>query len=369
MTDTVKKIHQISRDGTVTFGDASINVWEEGLTGSWDEREAWEAKFKQQVFKRILQQLNRLGWSCKVPEVDARDVAHYGYKISAAGARRERLCHKGDLQADLNISGRTIQLKMFQCVNAPDRPDHGGRYQSDKEHHMPYVMRLEMERTRRRIRDYLCNVFDGYTFKSESGDGRHAKRGINGVTALEIIEGCYKTSWHFKGDPASMTEYDHKHNSTSAEGLKVTHGQRVWLADNKGRICTGIAYYNINNMWWVALGKYAVTNECCLSLYVVQPENIRVKRNERHRRRRLEGLLSDAIKAMDFKRAEVLKNLIFKPEEPLFVLWNEEHQLFHRSGFSGYTKSAVEAGKFTSEEIKRWGNDSQNKVMPLQEAV
>jgi len=369
MTEKNKKSGQIKREGNVTFGDASINIWEEGLTGNWAEREAWEAKFKHQVFKRILQQLNRLGWTCKVPEVDTRDVEHYGYKISIAAARRERLCNKGDLHADLNISGRTIQLEMFQSVNAPDRPDHGGRYQSDKEHHMPYVMRLEMERTRRRIRDYLCNVFEGYAFNSKSSDGRNTKRGINGVTALEFIEGCYKTSSHFKGDPSAMTEYDQKHNSTSAEGLKVTHGQRVWFTDYKGRICSGIAYYNINNMWWVVSGKYGVKNECCHSLYVVQPENIRVKRNAHQRRRRLEALLSDAIKVMDFKRAEVIKNLIFKPAEPLFVLWNEEHQLYHRSGFSGYTKSAVDAGKFTHEEIKRWGNDSHNKVMPLQEAV
>ena len=29
---------------------------------------------------------------------------------------------------------------------------------------MPYLLRLEMERTRRRIRDYLCAVFSGYRF-------------------------------------------------------------------------------------------------------------------------------------------------------------------------------------------------------------
>ncbi|AZD65984.1 hypothetical protein SAMN04489802_4410 [Pseudomonas chlororaphis] len=40
-------------------------------------------------------------------------------------------------------------------------------YQSDKEKHIPYLMRQEMEHTRRRIRTYLCNVFSGYYFDEE----------------------------------------------------------------------------------------------------------------------------------------------------------------------------------------------------------
>ncbi len=75
-----------------------------------------------------------------------------------------RWCSKGDLKADLKVSGRSITFEMFQNVNAPDRPDHGGRHQSNKEFHMPYVMRLEMERTHRKIRDYLCAVFTDYKF-------------------------------------------------------------------------------------------------------------------------------------------------------------------------------------------------------------
>ncbi|MCC3733691.1 hypothetical protein LLS47_12210 [Rouxiella badensis] len=363
-----KAITQIDRQGTVIFGDAEIYVREEGLAGTWQERDAWEAEFKRVVFKRILQQLNRMGWKCKVPDIDAQDILSYGYKISAASARSKRLCQKGNLHADLDISGRCIKFEMFQNLNAPDRPDHGGRYQSDKERHMPYVMRLEMERTRRHIRKYLCNVFSGYKFEAKRHDGRSARLGVDGLTALQFIQGCYETSSHFKGDPATMSDYDREHNSQSAEGETIKHGQRVWYADYQGRICTGIAYYNINNMWWVASGRYGVSNISSFSIYTKIPENPRIKRNERQSRRRLECLLSEAVKLMDFKRAEVLKNILFKPNEPLFVLWNEEHQLYHRSGFSGYTRDTVYAGKFTQDELKRWGNDSINKIMPLQEA-
>ena len=56
---------QIERTGTVSFYDASLNVWEspEGMVLG-----AWENEFKKAVFLRIVQQLNRMGWTCKIPE-------------------------------------------------------------------------------------------------------------------------------------------------------------------------------------------------------------------------------------------------------------------------------------------------------------
>ncbi|WP_017339212.1 hypothetical protein [Pseudomonas fluorescens] len=134
---------QIQREGRVTFGEARLAVWEEGIPREWDAKVIWERKFKREVFKRIIQTLNRIGWT----------VGEQTHIFTDNNARH---CVKGNLQADLKICGRSIELEFFQSVNTPDRADHGGRYQSDKEKHMPYLVRLEMERTRSRIRDYLC---------------------------------------------------------------------------------------------------------------------------------------------------------------------------------------------------------------------
>lgn len=129
----------------------------------WDQENAREGEYRNQVLKRIVQTLHRSGWTCAMPELKERDQ----YGITENFRRNKRVCSKGNLKADLELSGASITVQMFQNVNAPDRPDHDGRYQSDKEKHMPCLMRLEMERTRRRIRTYLYNIFSGHYFDEE----------------------------------------------------------------------------------------------------------------------------------------------------------------------------------------------------------
>jgi len=354
--------NRIDRTGTINFGDASLSICEEGISqaradGGWDAAQAWERQFKRDVFKRIVQTLNRLGWT----------VGESTYIFTG---NNNRYCTKGDLQADLKLSGRCIQFEMFQCVNAPDRADHGGRYQGEKEAHMPYVMRLEMERTRRRIRDYLSNVFTGYAFNEKSGSGRSAKRGPMHLTALEWIAECYRSSCHFKGDwdayfaansSRSMAGCFNS-NRRSGDGTLLVHGQPVWCFDSRGRIQQGTAYYNINNMWWVALGRYDVTNKGSFELYATCPDNPRVKRNADRRRQRLEAELNTAVKAMKFERAAQLRDILFPGDQQLFHVWHSEHQLYHRAGFRGYTADQSQAGKFTADEVHGW-DKAPNKVV------
>lgn len=336
----------IIRTGKIHLGDAELSVWEEKVD---------EMEFKKAVFKRIIQQLNRLGWTLSIPQEKADSY-------SPNFARKFRYCVKGDLKADLSISGRAIELKFFQNLNAPDRPDHEGRYQYNKEKHMPYLMLLEMRRTRNVIVKYLTNIFTGYAVDIEHA--RSKMRSVPGeLTALEWVNQQYKESWHFKGD---LTKYKISDcNRKSAEGKPLEHGQRVYYFDWHGRIQTGIAYYNINNMWWVVSGKYGRSNEACHSLYTELPQNFRIKRNDRLRRKRLESMLSKAVEKMDFLRAHQLKGLLFSPDEQLYRVFHKEHQLYHCSGFSGYTKDPNYAGKFTIEECKRFGNNHQNLIEPI----
>ena len=354
----------IQRTGMVSFGDASLSIWEDGIAaarkaGGWHAAAEWEREFKRDVFARIVQQLNRLGWTCKIPE-------DYIKKYSRSFAEGYRCCHKGALKGFLEISGRCIKFEMWQGVNTPTRPDHGGQYESNKEAIMPYVLRLEMERTRRRIRDYLCNVMDGYTFDATH---RSIYRKPLERTAMECIQQRYAESIHFKG--GDWDKYKARPgmscNLKSADGVMLDHGQRVWFYDDKGRINTGIAYYNINNMWWVVTGRHGYTNIANFELYATLPENFRVKRNGKIRRRRLEGELSKAIKAMDFERAATIRDLIFPRGERLFVVWHEDRKAYHCANFQGYTTNITDAGKFTKTEVRGWAK-APNKVIQLEAA-
>lgn len=351
---------QINREGTVNFGDASLSIWEEPGRQAMLGGE-WGCTFKRQVFARIIQQLKRLGWTVG----SWKDAAHY--KVIA---NDHRSCNKGALRGELEVSGRTIKFEMFQPVNCPTRPDNEGRYESDKEGVMPYLLRLEMERTRRHLRDYLRGVFSGYRF-----DTRHYSIYYKPLekTAMERIRDRYAESSRFKGDWESWISKKGGmngwfcSNQETADGAQLQHGQRVWFHDWHGRTCTGTAYYNINNMWWVVTGKYDLRNMACFELYTQCPENPRIKRNGKRRRQRLEKELAKAVKAMDFKRAELLKNILFPQPTELFLLWHREHKAYHCPQWQGYTTNPVDAGRFTQEELKDWG--LLNDIIPVKEAA
>lgn len=336
---------QINRTGTVSFHDASLSVWEEGESPQGQHcglAPEWERQFKRQVFARIVQTLNRLGWN--VGPWDEADK----YRCIANGRRS---CRKGDLHGHLEISGRSIEFKMWQDLVVPDRKDGRGRYSFDKELHMPYVLRLEMERTRRSIRGYLCNVFSGYSFKPDTG-GRSMR--AKGRTALESIAASYAESWHFKG---SQEQFEREYagltyNVKSADGVMLKHCQRVWFFDEKGRCCTGTAYYNINNMWWVACGRFGLRNIASFEIYTICQPSPRVKRNAGLRRKRLEQEMQKAVAAMRFERAAVLRDLLFPNGEQLFMIQVKKDGLYFAANYCGYRSSPVDAGKYSREELR-----------------
>lgn len=353
----------IDRSGTVNFGDASISIWEEGISGAraaggYQAEKAWERAFKRDVFARIIQTLNRLGWTCVMPEIDPHSVKHYGGDIARWSAERQRFCTKGELKADLDMSGRTISLKMFQSVNAPDRPDHDGRYQNDLEGHMPYVMRLEMERTRRKIRDYLCNVFTGYIFRQPN-----PKLGPSGVTALEYAAHARRDSGHYV--PAlDRARISNGGQDKSADGYQLENGTQVYAINYDGRVISGVAFYSLNGNWQIVTGRYDLTYVWHNQVYVKSPGNVRVKRNADRRRKRLESEMAKAVKAMKFERAAQLRDVLFPGDQQLFNVWHHEHQLYHRAGFCGYTADQSQAGKFTADEVRGW-DAAPNKVQPI----
>ncbi|ELT7510384.1 hypothetical protein QPG32_004121 [Salmonella enterica] len=346
---------QIKRNGKISIGDARLCIYEDPDRVD----DAYEREFKREVFRRIIQTLNRLGWLVEIPQ---DKIEQY----SVSFARNFRYCTKGDLKADLSTCGRSIELEFFQNVNAPDRPDHEGRYQSDKEKHMPYLLRLEMLRTRKRIITYLTNVFDEYSLAEPHYSWKDI--GPGKLTNMDVIEADYRSSWHYHGN---WEEYLKKNpymssgrNSTSAEGHQLAPGMRVWWFDWKGRIMTGTAWYHINNMWYVTWGRYGINNIASFGIFTQLPENPRMKRNQRLRRRKLEGLLGDAITRMDYLRAHEIKQMLYPDNEPLYRLFHTVHQLYHLPGFNGYTKDPNYAGKFRRKEVERFNNDD-NRIEPV----
>ena len=344
---------RIDRTGTINFGDASITIWEEGISqarneGGFAGEKAWRVQFKRQVFARVVQTLNRIGWT-----VGPWDKTEQ-YKCIALN---HRTCSKGDLKGELDISGRCIKFEMWQDVT-PSENRSGGRYDFGKEARMPYVLRLEMERARRRIRDYLCNVFIGYAFQE-----LHPKLGPQGLTALEYASHSRRTSGHYVAE-LDRARFCNSGNDESADGYQLENGTPVYAIDRDGRVISGVAFYSLNGNWQVVTGRYDLTHVWHKQIFVKSPGNVRVKRNADRRRKRLEAEMAAAVKAMKFERAAQLRDILFPGDQELFNVWHDEHQLYHRAGFSGYTADQSQAGKFTAAEVRGW-DCAPNRVRPL----
>ncbi len=307
-----------SRTGVVSFGDACVSIWEEpGAPLSWGN--TWEPAFKRDVFARIVQTLNRLGWTCTMPPVDPHSVKAYGGNVERRSRERQRFCVKGDLKADLNLSGRCIEFQMFQSVNCPTRPDHEGRYESNKEACMPYVLRLEMERTRRRIRDYLCNVFDGYAFQppkivSPNPDPlAYFNSGWDGE--YERKRGTHRFERDASGWPSDRELSSW--SRTDQDGARLEHGSIRYARDHKGRLLRGRVYGGINGMWMLVYGpgRRDHMHETAATLFTLAQGMPRKQVPAYVRLKRLQGELDKAVKAMNFERAAVLRDILH-PQPP-----------------------------------------------------
>ena len=346
-------IGRINRAGTITFSDATLSIYEDGISaaraaGGWPTAKAWERQFKRDVFARIVQALHRIGWT--VGPWDKADQ----YK---AIALEHRTCSKGDLKGELDVSGRCIKFEMWQDVT-PSENSNGGRYDFGKEARMPYLLRIEMERTRRRIRDYLLNVLTDYRFKPSD-----PKIGINGATALEYAKHSQRSSGHYV-ERLGRASFNSPDNGFTRDGVAIEDGAKVYAITSAGRVIYGAAHYSLNGRWMVVTGTHGVEWADHRELYAACPGDPRVKRNARQRSNRLQGEMAKAIKAMNFERAAVLRDILFPGNPPLFAIWHAESNVYHRAGCRGYTSDLSQAGKFTADEVRGWDR-APNKVIQI----
>jgi hypothetical protein len=327
------------RTGIICMHDASLSVMEEGIpniNSGFKARDAWEDKFKADVFDRIVATLAESGW-----KVGTWDRA----KLYPAIAANHYTCHHpSGLDAELSVSGRCVELNMWQDVTPSENPN-GGQYDFDKLKRMPYLLRLQVERTRQRVTKALCGAFPSYSVKPAA-----PVLGMMGSTAEEMARHRRVNSGHYKPE-LDRAEISMASNAIARDGGTIEHGGRVWALDHKGRVVTGTAYYSLGSQWQIVTGRYGLLYCSMSEIFTQPPDNLRVKRNQRERRMRLEREMQAAIKSMNFKRAEVLKGILF-PEGPLYAIWSKKHGNYFDVMYCGYQERLSDAGKYTRDELK-----------------
>ena len=94
---------------------------------------------------------------------------------------------------------------------------------------------------------------------------------INKLRINKHIHGDVTCLDDIRKDIMDRKSYDRDHNSTDRDGKFILSGTRKYFYDYRtGRIATGMAYHNINNMWWVICNK-ELRNICCSDLFDYSP--------------------------------------------------------------------------------------------------
>lgn len=322
--------------GTIHYGDSSLIISADRPDfKNWSKEEAhWKSQLHIQIFTLVLKELNHLGFSIK-------------QQNNIFTGPNSKYCRKGDLRLNVIVEYGSIKFDFYQNVNAPNRPDHGGCYEHNQHKLMPYLMLLEMKRTRNRIKKL---IMDNYDF---SFDENFPKKGFwdcvgpHGITAFEWIQKEYQQDGMTQEKLESSHGYNSSYNNQSADKKRLTQGQIVWFYDRKGRLNFGKAYYRSNSMWWVVTGNYAHVIESSHSLFVEKPHDIREKRNKDVRKYIISQVIFDAKNNGNYLLAEKLQKVFDREfdEIGLFITREQARNYFTHAGLN--------YGQITLTKIKK----------------
>lgn len=319
----------MSRQLDVNLHDTSIGIWQDNPS---------DPSFRAEIYLGLQQHMRRRGWTLRA---DPRVLKNY-----RSLSKDHRIATRGDLKAEIHLSGRVVEV-MFWAETWPIDNPNGRRHDFNKRDRMRFLDQVRFDLETRKVLDWLRDRADVTVIHRDLT----VRIRPGALDAMAAIQRDYASSWHSDktlGRPICSQPY----NSDSGDGATVEHGATVWFADGKGRLCRGVAYYNINNMWWVVTGRYGRTNKGSYELFTRPPAELRRKRNERARRLRLEQELGGAIRRSDFRRAEMLKRLAFG-EAATYGIWSTKNQAFYRPNFSGYTSDSIAAGRYSYAEAAR----------------
>lgn len=326
------------RDGVVRIYDTNLSVWEEHVLPDFEKR----------VWQPLLRHLRGRGWDIKpdpVAKANYPSIAS-SYKVGT----------KGVLELGARIDGRVIELELWSEDWPTDHP-YGHKNDSYKRKKMPYATRLRTEHELMHLKGWLEGRYGYRTPKGSAG-----YTGWKKVPALVEIR-------HQRESNSFHSYVPDRWNAKAGDGGLLSDGCTVWVRGYDGRVRRGIAYYNLNSMWWVVYSKYHYTNMSSHELRLTAPEQLRRQCDPAERRRRLEGELSKAVSGMNYKRAEALVRALGLIG-PLYRITKDHGSgpAWYRPVYRGYTDSELYAGLYTADEARDLVKYEGIKAIPVGDA-
>lgn len=199
-----------------------------------------------------------------------------GFKITENPSYKEnysclskyhKIGHKGEVSVLLEITGKGFNIEFGSIKNL--WTGHAQSFWSDptddRYTQLSYLediaVKLEIQKS--------VQFFDKYELEMVCRD-------IKLSPEQEIINNL-KRNTHIHGDVYSLIDIKNsiengrgKHNqggnSKDKNNNQIICGERKYFYDYNRRLCTGIVWHNINNMWWVIYGN-TLRNVACFELF------------------------------------------------------------------------------------------------------
>ncbi len=304
-------------DKTFHIGDASIHAWcprtdnsREVIGGDWH------------TYNAVRRLMRRHGFTFHVdPEMRRQyDRIWRGYHV---GRRGDVLFH-----AEIFPAGCRVQ---FHEDVVRDNSN-GGRYTYDKMQKSPYLWRLRVTLAISRIAELL---------KKRGFVDRTAPKPKDAMDFVRI-----KRAEHdeFHAGRISSTPW---YNSEDADKAPMKDGDRRCFRARNGRIMRGTVYHNINNMWWVVVDRYEVTNLAAFELFTYDPAR-HVRKEHPEPVLKMARALERAVKRTDFLRAAAIQGALnrvttahdFAPGDRVVV----DHPNYRGPGIVDYVQRPFHVG-------------------------
>lgn len=231
-------------------------------------------------------------------------LVRQGFKVNADPYIRKhypilspthRYGRHGALECKLEYYPSGLRVEFFQNVNC--QHPNGGYYDFEKLSKMPFLVRMRFEKTRRAIMQH----FVGLGFVDET---KHEPE-----LALEWIFNRIKTSGHWDGSEPLDWKPDQSYNSKDANGKIIKPGETKYFYHyGHKRLCRGVVYYGLNNMWWVHTGKHGRENCANFELFDYSEGLERRRIAPKKRAARLEAAKRSAIEKEDYARAAKIRD-------------------------------------------------------------
>lgn len=276
---TQGNIHLVAKNGFLSYQPADYTTTYEMRTmKGLPKLPHWK------LYNKVLACLRKIGYKVtKDPYIE---------KLFPSLSASHRYGKWRDLEVSIHVFPNGFKLEFYQnlvTVNC-----NGGKYDFDKFDKMPYLMQRAFLYTVGKV-SALIEVNESVTHSCRNEPKEAAARALHNFQTSSFTRNKIQSLSEVDG---MMSEYDHGRNSFDRDKKIIKCGEAKYFRDHStGRLMRGIAYHNINNMWWVITSRFTLRNMGASDLFDATPgdlaqRRVRVNRMPKDKRAQLDFLAS-----------------------------------------------------------------------------